>query len=146
MIKTKLILSYTIYSNRNVITRSAKFINEGTTTVFINNAMSASIDYPDDQYEMIHLYGAWARETHMETRKLSKGIQSIYSTRGASSHVHNPFIALKRFETTEHSGEAFGFSLIYCGNFLGQVEVDTYNVTRVMMGIKPFQFKWKLKP
>lgn len=146
VIKTKLILSYTIYANRNVITRNTKFVNEGTTAVFINNAMSASIDFPDDQYEMIHLYGAWARETHMETRKLSKGIQSISSTRGASSHVHNPFLALKRFDTTEHYGEVFGFSLVYSGNFLGQVEVDSYDVTRVTMGINPFQFKWKLNP
>lgn len=144
VIKTKLILSYTIYANRNVITRNAKFVNEGATAVFINNAMSTSIDFPDDQFEMTHLYGAWARETHMETRKLSKGIQSIYSTRGASSHVHNPFFALKRFDATEHSGEVFGFSLVYSGNFLGQVEVDTYDVTRVTMGINPFQFKWKL--
>ncbi len=146
VLKTKLILSYTIYADRNVVTRNAKFLNEGDAPIFLDQAMSASVDFPDDEFEMIHLYGAWARETHMETRKLAKGIQSISSARGASSHVHNPFLALKRFDTTEHSGEAFGFSLVYSGNFLGQVEVDSYNVTRVLMGINPFQFKWKLSP
>ena len=30
-----------------------------------------------------------------------------------------------------------GFSLIYSGNFLAQVEVDTYDTSRVMMGIHP---------
>lgn len=146
VLESKLILSYTIYTNRNVICRNARFINEGKDSFYINNAMSTSIDFPDDQFEMLHLAGAWAREAHVEVQKISKGIQSIYSARGASSHAHNPFIALKRIDTTEHAGEVYGFSLVYSGNFLGQVEVDTYSVTRVMMGINPFQFKWKVNP
>ncbi|WP_117168631.1 alpha-galactosidase [Paraliobacillus sediminis] len=146
VLNAKIILCYTIYTDRNVIARNTRFVNEGEEAFFINNAMSTSVDLPDDQYEMVHLYGAWAREGHVETQKLAKGIQSISSTRGASSHVHNPFLALKRADTTNHSGEVYGFSLVYSGNFLGQVEVDTYNVTRVMLGINPFQFKWKLHP
>lgn len=146
VLKSKLILSYTIYKDRSVICRNARFINEGEEPFYINSAMSTSIDLPDDQYEMLHLAGAWAREAHVESQKISKGIQSIYSARGASSHAHNPFLALKRLGATEHDGEVYGFSLVYSGNFLGQVEVDTYSVTRVMMGINPLQFKWKLKP
>ncbi|MFB3161936.1 alpha-galactosidase [Neobacillus sp. 179-J 1A1 HS] len=146
VLQSKLILSYTIYSKRNVICRNARFINTGAEAFYINNAMSTSVDFPDDEYEMLHLAGAWAREAHVEVQKISKGVQSIYSARGASSHTHNPFLALKRPDTTEHTGEVYGFSLVYSGNFLGQVEVDTYSVTRVMMGINPFQFKWKLNP
>ncbi|MGN7941752.1 alpha-galactosidase [Virgibacillus sp. 6R] len=146
VLKSKLILSYTIYQKRNVITRNARFVNEGNESFYLHNAMSASIDFPDDQYEMLHLNGAWARETHVESQKLFKGVQSVSSTRGASSHAHNPFIALKRLDATEHHGEVYGFSLVYSGNFLAQVEVDTYSVSRVMMGINPFQFKWKLNP
>ncbi|MGM7719690.1 alpha-galactosidase [Metabacillus sp. Hm71] len=146
VLQARLILSYTIYTDRNVLTRNSRFINESEEAFYLNHAMSTSVDLPDDQFEMVSLYGAWAREAHVETKKLSKGIQSISSTRGASSHVHNPFLALKRFDTTEHAGEVYGFSLVYSGNFLGQVEVDTYNVTRVLMGINPFLFNWKLKP
>ncbi|KKI92410.1 alpha-galactosidase [Bacillus sp. SA1-12] len=146
VLQAKLILSYTIYTDRNVLTRNSRFINESEEPFFLKHAMSTSVDLPDDQFEMVSLYGAWAREAHIQTKKLSKGIQSISSTRGASSHVHNPFFALKRFDTTEHVGEVYGFSLVYSGNFLGQVEVDTYNVTRVLMGINPFLFNWKLKP
>lgn len=146
VLQSKLILSYTIYSDRNAICRNARFINAGNDPFYINNAMSTCVDFPDDQFEMLHLSGAWAREAHVEVQKLSKGIQSIYSTRGASSHAHNPFLALKRLDTTEQTGEVYGFSLVYSGNFIGQVEVDTYSVTRVTMGINPFQFKWKLSP
>ncbi len=144
VLQATLILSYTIYNHRNVITRHAKFVNEGNEAFFINNAMSASVDLPDDQYEMVHLNGAWAREGHIEAHKLTKGIQSIYSSRGASSHVHNPFLALKRLSATEDHGEVYGFSLVYSGNFLAQVEVDPYSVSRVLVGINPFQFTWRL--
>ncbi|WP_163578842.1 alpha-galactosidase [Gracilibacillus saliphilus] len=144
VLRCRLILSYTIYQNRSVIARNAKFINEGTETYYLDQAMSMNVDLADDQFDMVHLQGAWAREGHVETKRLSKGIQSIYSNRGASSHVFNPFFALKRLNANEHQGEVYGFSLVYSGNFLAQVEVDTYNVSRVNMGINPYRFKWKL--
>lgn len=138
-------LYYTIYNKRPVITRHSEFINHGNSAVYLESAMSTSIDLPDDDFELLNLHGAWARESHIEVTPLKKGIQAISSTRGASSHVHNPFIALKRPHTTENAGEVYGFSLIYSGNFLAQIEVDTYNVSRVMLGINPFRFQWKLK-
>ena len=48
--------------------------------------MSMSLDLPDQDYEMIELTGSWARERSIKTRKLTEGIQSIYSLRGCSSH------------------------------------------------------------
>lgn len=39
-----------------------------------------------------------------------------------------------------------GFSLVYSGNFLAQVEVDTWDTARVTLGINPFGFDWKLSP
>ena len=93
---------------------------------------------------MMDLCGAWARERTPHSHKLHCGIQNIGSIRGCSSHQFNPFLALKRPQTTEHSGEAIGFSLIYSGNFLAQVEVDNFHVARVMLGIHPEGFCWTL--
>ena len=96
-------------------------------------------------YEMIHLSGAWARERYVKTRKLEMGTQAVQSLAGTgSSSEQNPFIALKRPHTTEDTGEVFGFSFVYSGNFLAQVEVSTYEMTRVMMGINPQGFSWEL--
>lgn len=142
----KLHLFYTVFANHSAIARSAKFVNHGSETFHLETAMSASIDFPDKDFELIHLNGAWARENHVERSPIITGTQSIASARGASSHAHNPFMALARPETTEHYGEVYGFSLIYSGNFLAQVETDTYQVTRAMIGINPFEFSWKLKP
>mgnify|MGYP000279032264 FL=1 len=66
--------------------------------------------------------------------------------RGQSGHVHNPFFILKRPQADEQQGEAIGFSLVYSGNFLAQAEVDTFDVTRVTMGIHPQEFRWQLAP
>jgi alpha-galactosidase len=74
------------------------------------------------------------------------GVTAIESVRGHSSSQQNPFVILRRPNTTEDSGEAFGFSFVYSGNFLAMAEVDTYDVTRFTMGINPRQFSWLLEP
>ena len=140
----EMILSYTIFRDYPVLTRSAKFINHGAEDVYLERVLSASIDFPDSDYEMISLTGAWARERHIKTRKLNHGIQASGSRRGCSSAEYNPFLCLKRPETTENSGEAIGFSLVYSGNHLEQVNVDTCDMARVQIGIHPDGFEWKL--
>ena len=107
--------------------------------------MSCSVDLPDHDYQMIELTGAWGRERAVTERKLQYGIQGIYSMRGCSSSNFNPFLALRRENTTEACGEVYGFSLVYSGNFLAQAEVDTYDVTRVTLGIHPDRFSWEMK-
>lgn len=139
-----LTLMYTVYHDRDVIVRSSSFKNNGELTHEIKRAHSASVDLPDADYEMRQLSGSWSRERHIHERRLTPGVQSIQSTRGTSSSQHNPFLALKRPMTTEHSGEVYGFSLVYSGNFSAQVEVDHYQTSRVTMGINPFDFSWKL--
>ena len=94
---------------------------------------------------MVQLSGGWARERYVKNRKLEMGIQSIQSLNGTCSGAEqNPFLALKRPHTTENQGEVYGFSLVYSGNHLGQVEVSTFDMTRVMMGINPEDFSWEL--
>ncbi|MGO4939199.1 alpha-galactosidase [Fundicoccus sp. Sow4_D5] len=137
-------LHYTIYREQAVIVRRVVVHNHGEESLRLKRLLSMSIDFPHDDFELLHLYGAWARETHLERKPLIKGVQNFSSTRGASSHAHNPFLALVAPNTSEHQGETFGFSLVYSGNFLSQIEVDTYHVTRVSMGINPFQFDWHL--
>lgn len=146
VIQTKIILSYTIYEDTGVLTRNMYIENIGTSPILLNHIMSMSLDLPDKQYQMIELTGAWARERAVKERVLEHGIQSIASLRGCSSSNFNPFIALKREGCNEYTGEVLGFSLVYSGNFLAQIEVDTYEVTRVMMGIHPHGFSWTLLP
>jgi alpha-galactosidase len=145
LIGLKAVLSYTIYENIDVITRNVRFINEGNTRLKLLRALSMSVDFSNDKYDFMHLYGSWGRERHIERRPLLNGNQSVESRRGASSHVHNPFIALLSKDADEEQGEVYGFNLVYSGNFLAQAEVDQYNTTRVSLGINPFDFSWLLE-
>jgi alpha-galactosidase len=145
-LQAELILNYTVFSDRPVISRSALLKNNGQEELAIERLMSTSLDLPDREFQFIHLAGTWSRERHVKERKLETGIQSISSLRGASSHHHNPFLALKRPATTEHAGEVYGFNFVYSSNFLMQVEVDHYDTARLTVGIHPFGFKWSLKP
>ncbi|WP_300927267.1 alpha-galactosidase, partial [Faecalibaculum rodentium] len=145
-IQSRLVLSYTIYENRPVICRNARIENLGSEGYILDRMMSLSLDLPDDDWEQMVLAGAWARERNIEVHPLHTGVQSIYSLRGHSSHNYNPFLCLKRRETTEQAGECFGLSLVYSGNFLAETDVNTYHTTRVSMGIHPYTFSWPLQP
>lgn len=146
VINVDLTLIYTIFNNYDAIARSAKFTNQGDHDYQLTTAMSMNLDLPDDDYDWLQFSGAWGRERQLKAAHLRPGIQSIGSTRGASSHMENPFVILKRPHTDDFQGEAYGFSLVYSGNFLAQAEVDPYKVTRIQLGINPFHFSWKLAP
>ena len=141
-----IVLNYTVFTDRACIARSAWVRNEGFQNLYLLSAMSMCMDLPDADYEMIQFSGSWGRERYVRTRKLEPGIQSVGSRRGNSSHEQNPFLILKRPDTDEFTGAAMGFSLVYSGNFLAQAEVDSQSLTRVLLGIHPDGFDWKLEP
>ncbi len=143
--KLMLTLSYTVFDGLKVITRNTELQNLAEEHVYIQKLMSLNIDLPDSNWEMMQFSGDWARERELYTTKLRPGLQGIYSNRGASSANHNPSMILKREQTTEHTGEAIGISFVYSGNFMIQAEVDSNNIVRLMTGISPSHFKWKLK-
>jgi alpha-galactosidase len=141
----KIVLYYTIFGEYNCIARHTAFVNPGDQTVFIENGMSLSLDLPDPHWNMITLTGAWAREFEVSDAPLRPGFQGIQSMRGISGAQTNPALILRRPATTEHHGEALGFSLLYSGNFTAAVEVDQWDITRVMIGINSDTFSWELK-
>ena len=146
LLGVELYLHYTIFAGFPTLARSARLVNRGGQDLHLTCAMSLSLDLPDSGYEFVHFSGEWGRERHIKTRRLEPGIQSVESTRGHSSHGHNPFIMLRRPGAGEENGEVLGFSLIYSGNFLAQVETDPWDSARVTLGINPFGFDWKLSP
>lgn len=140
-------LYYSVFEKYDAITRSVRFINKGEKALFINKAASMSVDiYGAGEMELLHLYGWWARERHIERTPLMEGIQKIDSKRGASGHHHNPFIALTEKKADETHGEVYGFSLVYSGSFEAGVELDFYRNARITLGINSFDFGWKLNP
>lgn len=139
-------LSYTMYAQSGALVRSACIRNTGAVPVTLLRALSMGIDLPPGSYDVINLGGTWARERHVQRSTLAGGTHLIDSTRGMSSHQQNPFMALCEHQCTETAGEAYGFNLIYSGNFLCLAEVDQFATVRVVMGVNPFDFSWRLEP
>lgn len=139
-------LSYTIYRNRPVITRSVKVINDGDEKVNIEKVASMQIDFVDRDFESITLPGAHAHERRVERSEINQGIHVYSSHRGTSSHQMNPFMALVDLDTTEFAGDAYGFALVYSGNHKFEVERDQFAQTHVNIGINDFNFNWELRP
>lgn len=146
LIGLQVYLTYTVFKYFNVMARSVRFENKGSSKMKIIRALSANVDFRDDQFDLLTLYGSHTNECNIDRKPIGPGIQSIESRRGASSHQHNPFFALLRKDANEDHGEVFGFSFVYSGNFLAQVEVDQFQTARASIGLNPFDFSWLLKP
>ena len=144
LIGLEVILNYSVFPHQDVIVRNTKFVNNGNENLTLLKAFSAQLDLPDSNYDFIHFSGAWLRERQLKRTKLRSGIQSIDSLRVSSSPQQNPFFMLARTETNEMQGEVIGFNFIYSGNFKNQIEVDHFDVSRVLIGINPEEFEWKL--
>jgi alpha-galactosidase len=139
-------LRLTLFAGRAVIARSMTLANGGTAALTVRCAMSAAVDLPDADWNLVTLSGAWARERHVHDRPLAPGRQSVGSLRGISGLEHNPVLALRRATTTEDAGEALGIGLVYSGNFLAEAEVDPLRTTRLRVGVHPEAFSWRLEP
>ena len=140
------ILYYGVFEEKNVITRAVQVVNEGDGPIRLEKIMSATVDFKESGYDWITLDGRHMMERHPCRQAISNGIQSVGSTRGSSSHQHNPFVILCEKNADEDRGRCYGFSLIYSGNFLAEAERDQYRQLRINMGINPVNFEFKLEP
>lgn len=142
----KVVLRYTAYNNIDVITRNVQIKNNSDKVVLLEKVLSASVDFEADEYEFIHLPGAWGRERHISRTPIRTGMQKIESRRGASSHQQNPFIAMATKNANEEYGQVYSMNFVYSGNFEAGLEVDQLGRPRMFMGINGYDFSWKLEP
>jgi len=141
-------LYYTVFRDFAAVCRRTVIENTSKEQLPLDvlRAYSACLDfaYLSSQPELLHLWGTWARERHVERKELIHGTVSVSSKRGSSSHHHNPFAALVTKETTETKGLAVGVSLVYSGNFDISCDTDPFGTVRLIAGINPEDFSWRL--
>ncbi len=144
--KLEVELHYTIYEDYGVLVRSAKFKNKSDTEIQLQHAFSTALDLPPAEYEILHLHGTWSREFNEERIDVPKGRFVVDSARGTSSAAHSPFVAIMQKGTSESVGRVFATTLVYSGNFAINIEKGEFEDVRVLAGINPFNFHWRLKP
>ena len=138
-------LYYGVFEACDVITRAAVIENKMDSSIRLTRVMSACVDFYRSDMDMIHFYGKHACERETERTPLFHGITELRSTRGTSSHQHNPFVILADKKTDEDTGACYAFSLLYSGGFHMQTEVDQLHQTRLVMGIDDYDFAWTLE-
>ena len=141
----KVTLVYTAFKDVEAITRSVRVENRSLDDSKLTRVYSTCLDMDDDDYDMITLHGSWARERHVERRRVSYGKQGAASIRGESSHQDHPFLALLQKNANEDQGEVYGFNFVYSGNFIAQAEKTQFDKVRVVMGINDTDFEWHLR-
>ena len=137
-------LIYAVYSDTDVITRSARLINEGEADVKIEKIMSSQIDLDPGNYVFSTFTGAWAREMKRTDMSVSSARLVNSSYTGNSSNRANPFVMISKRGVTEEYGEVYGFNLVYSGNHYESVEKSPFGKVRFLTGINPTGFSWNL--
>lgn len=139
-------LYYTVYDDCDVICRRIVYRNDGNSIITLRRAYSFAMALPGIEYDVLSLYGNWAKERHIQRTSLPHGVISIDSKQGMSSSALNPFVSLVRKNTTETSGTAIGISLVYSSSFALKVQGTSTGSTLVTGGVQDFDFSWELSP
>ena len=140
-------LSYWLFEACDVIVRSVRIENRGGEVITLTKAASMCADIPYGRKQVMHFHGRWAAERNPERVEIPAGGRLAFeSRRGMTSHQSNPFIILCDPETTERQGDCAGVMLMYSGNHLEEVSADQVGSIRVVCGIHPEGFRWKLAP
>lgn len=140
----RLELIFTVFPAADTITRRTVLYNDEAAPITIHRLMSQQIDLPQQEYELLTLDGDWISETHTHTRPVQYGCLVNESTTGSSSNRHNAGVLLYRQGAGEDHGLAYGFNLLYSGSHYTAVERSPRDFVRVVSGIQPKGFCWRL--
>lgn len=140
----RVLLSYSVFEDSDALMRSVKVENIGTDAVYLERALSACLEMDDEDFEIISLSGAWARERHIKRQPLLSGSFVTESVRGESSHQDHPFLAAVSQNCTQTCGDVYAMHFVYSGNFLAKAQRTQFGSLRMALGIHPDRFCWKL--
>ncbi len=131
----KVDLYYAVYPEEDVISRRAVLKNEGRNKITLHKLMSYCLDLTEDGLILMDLFGAWDKETHLSERELNRGTYTIGSRVGFSSAKNNPGFIIRKKDTGEDHGKAWGFNLVYSGNHYSSVSKNEYGMHRIQGGL-----------
>lgn len=142
----ELTLYYVVFASVDVISRYQTIKNIGGGALTIRKFASMCLDFYGSNFDVVTLEGMYLYERAQVMRApIQRGVYRNDSLVGASSHHHNPFIALCAHNADEDAGEVYGFNLVYSGNFAEEVDVGLLGDTRFIAGIHDANFNWQLK-
>ncbi len=139
-------LYYCVFEEMGIMTRYSCVRNCGGDEAYISAFASANVDFINSDLDIIGNFGTHCRERNIERVPLSHGGYTMDVRRGASSHVHNPFVIMCEKDACEDHGTVYGAVLVYSGSFTASVERTQYEMARMQIGLNKREFGWKLLP
>lgn len=138
-------LIYTVFEDSDVIARHTEIVNFGREC-YLLKAASFLLDFLPraEPFDLIEVYGTIGHEFSLSRSRLTQGMRSFGSNKGFTSHTSNPFFCLTDYNADEDKGEAYGFNLLYSGNFLCEVQFNEIGKTRIVSGVNAETFEWHL--
>ena len=133
------VLELTAYEDSDTYSCIPYLCNEGASSVTIERFASLQLEFWGKDFSFTTFDGDWGCERQKHTRPLNGGKCENASFTGASSPFRTPFTLLTR------PGMAVGVNLVYSGNHRTVAESDDMGRTRLLAGINPFSFAWKLE-
>lgn len=141
----QVILYYSVFEKENAIVRRTEIQNISEEDIIIRAVASMVLELSYKDLKMTSFRGGWAKERGIDCYDLHHGVSSVESRKGASGHHTNPSVILSDRNATEDTGEVYGFSLVYSGDFKIAVEMNELDNIRVVAGLNPENFYWNLK-
>ena len=132
-------LLYTVYPDSDVILRQSLVENGSGETLTVRALASLQLDLEDAGFEALSFDGAWIRERQVHRTPLTGGTFSVQSTAGVSSAEHNPLFLL------ESGQECYLTNLLWSGDHREAAEVSPYGMLRLVTGLNPDSFSFRLK-
>ncbi len=161
VLNLEVLLSYTVFEDADVITRSVSVTNQSAGPLFLTRVLSACLDLDDavatrsgmegehaenGGFRALTFGGAWAREHIIQIQEPARGGVVVESLKGEPGHETQPFIAAVSGDCGQESGEVYAMHFVYSGNFLAKLQRDAFDSLRMVIGIHPETFEWKLEP
>jgi alpha-galactosidase len=141
-------LHYRVYPGSGIIERSVRIENRTSEAVTLESAQSAAWTLPSDRsYQLHYLSGRWAGEWQLQSEKLQIGKRVIESRRGSTGNEANPWFAISSDgETDESHGPVWFGELGWSGSWRFTIERTSSDQVRVVGGLNPFDFGYRLAP
>lgn len=116
-------------ADHDVVRRSVRLRNRGTTAITLPRVFSAGWNLPLGQHVRIdYLAGSWAREFQHRATELHWGTFSMGSRQGVTGLSHSPVVTVTAVDDADAfhrpSGPAYGVALDWSGSWRLQVETN----------------------
>ncbi len=139
---------FTAYAAEDVIAQCVSVRYEGKKPVVVETLASTYLPFHADSYYLTYFYGSACAEMSMKEEKLAQGIRTIEALQGVrTTRFHNPSFLLSLDKPAcEDSGDVYGGSLAWSGNFKLSFEVDDTGTLHAVGGMNDFAARYTLKP